>query len=518
MEKEEIIKLLKEKYSDDFTLNLLTQFVIDFQNSFNKYLPTEVVIERLKERIDKIEIIDELINGRLDGRYEDNKNSILLYRETIKNTEYCKYLVFHELIHAITTKDLPNGERMMGFQILKQNRGASITEAMTEYLTKIRNKNLDQDFLSGYDEIVEQMIHIIKIIGEEEVFNSFFYNPEDIMKIFEEHNFDFDEVNEVFGSLYRKEVEIWNLGNEKKLEDLNNCQLFKQAEKLYDIFSKAIGKVDSNQKFKFKYSVLNKYLNEDINLNKIMELYFYSHMFDDLQEAVQNGGNIEELNQILSEVNTSYNMLKFYNLFRNIFQNDKNESAKQLYFIFVNDNNAYNTLMLKNYFSVFFKYAETNLLPIENSFYDLEKIAMIGKFLQDHAEYEFDEVATMKIDTSNNCGIYCFTTSDNKKYMYNLLNYPVERISESDFRIVFPDGELELKIDDTVHFNSSTKSKDPITISITYNEESQLTYLERCLENDEFAPEIKEQYKEKIAKIKARIEERRSKSMQGEEL
>lgn len=51
MEKEEIIKTLKEQYTDEVTLKILINYINEFQQCFGKYIPTEEVIKRLKQRV-----------------------------------------------------------------------------------------------------------------------------------------------------------------------------------------------------------------------------------------------------------------------------------------------------------------------------------------------------------------------------------------------------------------------------------------------------------------------------------
>ena len=144
MNKYEIEKSLREKYTDDYTINMFTNFVLEFQECFSNIMTTEEVIRRIKKNIfDNILIVEEFENKNLDGRYDDGY--IQLKKSSTENERYVKYLLFHEMLHAITSVRDENGEEiMMDFSNFKKGYGYALNEGMTEYLTQIRNERFEK--------------------------------------------------------------------------------------------------------------------------------------------------------------------------------------------------------------------------------------------------------------------------------------------------------------------------------------------------------------------------------------
>ena len=512
MKKDEIIKELKKQYSDEFTIKILNKFIEDFQNCFGEYLPTEEVIQRLKERVSNIVVVDKLINGKLDGRYNDETKTVTLYKDVLKDDQYCSYLIFHELLHAITTKDLPDSRRMFGFYDLSVKNGNCFNEAMTEWLTKIRNEKEGINYSSGYDAISQQISILSQIIGNKKLLNTFLYEPENIRNLLNEYNIDFDEIEQVFRLLIQKESDIRHLGNRQKLNDLNNVKLYEKCERLFDIFSNAIGKVDSLEKFKNKYKILNTYKNENLNLNKLIEVHYYSYMYADLRSVVKSGATQDEINDVLAELGLSFRTIKNYSFINEIFSKNKNETAIELYRLFSQNPNEYYNFAFQNYCYLFNKFSGTDLLPNENSLYDMEKYPMIGKFLAEHKNYEYDEIATKQFATNNGILVYSFKTSDNKLFLYTLPNYPVEIVGDNKFKINFEKGNITLNFQDGVSFESHTEEKEPVVIKNVYSEYSQLDDIEYCIEDlDGISDEERSKYKMKYETIKSKIQDNRNK-------
>lgn len=510
MQKEEIIKEIERNYTDEFTINTLINFIESFQNSFNEYLPTEEAIKRLKERINSIILVNDLISKKLDGKYDDENNVVIIYKGILKDTHYFNYLIFHELLHAITIKDLPDNRRMFGFYDLTLEFGNFFNEAMTEWFTKIRNEKEGVFFESGYDAITEQISHLAQIVGEDRLIKTFLYEPEKIRSLLEEFNINFDDIENIFGTLIQKEPDIKHLGNQQKLNNLNNIYLYQKCKDLFDIYSNAIGEINSAEKFKHKYQVLGKYSNNNLNINKIIELHYYSSMYDDLKIAIQNGATRDEINGVLEELGVSFNTIKNYNNYKEMFSQGKNQSAIQLYKLFAENPDKYYKFAFQNYAFLFEHFSETDLLPTSKSLYNVDKYAMIGKFLAEHANYEYDEVSTTKMVTNNGIVIYSFKTSDNKKFLYTLPNCPVELIGQNNFRIYFENGNIDLNLQDGINFDSKNRSRNPVIVKFGYSEDSQLENIEYCMNLEELSQEEKNTYTKKSEILRKKIQDNRS--------
>ena len=98
MEKNQISKSLREKFDDEYTIKMLTNFIQEFQECFGNILSTEEVIKRIKQNIfDNIKIKDEFDNKKLDGSY--GKDGIVyLKRDALKNLNASLKLLFNIFI------------------------------------------------------------------------------------------------------------------------------------------------------------------------------------------------------------------------------------------------------------------------------------------------------------------------------------------------------------------------------------------------------------------------------------
>lgn len=180
MDKKEIEQKLKEKFNDEYTIKIFTNFVLEFQECFSDIMQTEEVIERIKKNVfGNIKVVEEFTNKNLDGRYAED-GYVYLKKSSMEDEEYVKYLVFHEMLHALTSvRDEDGNEISMGFSYLKNGVGMGLNEGMTEYLTQIRNERFchnRNDLISGYRTVVEQIRRMELIVGDKGLREAYFYN------------------------------------------------------------------------------------------------------------------------------------------------------------------------------------------------------------------------------------------------------------------------------------------------------------------------------------------------------
>lgn len=507
METKKILKELEKHYTDQFTINVLCKFIEDFQDSFNEYLPTEEVIKRLKDRVCKIVLSKDLIDDKLDGKYDDETKTVIICKSILKQTQYCNNVIFHELLHAITTKDLPDNTRMFGFYNLKSKKGNWFNEAITEWLTKTRNHEQDVYFVSGYDAISEQIFILSQIIGKDKLITTFLYDPENIRDLLNEYKIDFDEIEEIFGTLVQKEPDITHLANQQKLDNSNNVALYKSSEKLFDIYSNAIGPIDSVEKFKSKYQTLRNYRNNNLNLTKLIEVHFYSSMYNDLLTIARNGASRDEINKVLKDMGIPYSTIRINHYFNEVFTKDKKEKAIALHKFFSQNPDQYYRFAHQNYPLLSDEFSETDLLPNKNILYDVTKYPMIGKFLLDHDTYEYEEISTTKMATSNGIVVYVFKTSDNKRFLYTLPSFPVELIGDNKFKVNYGNGDITFNFQNGTSFKSKSKVEKPIVANGVYTEYSQLEDLDYCINMEELDEGKKDMYKQKADKIRKKIQD-----------
>ena len=220
MEKKKIEEELRKKFDDEYTVKMFTNFVIEFQECFSDIVPTEEVIARIKANIfGNIKIIEKFDNEKLDGKYGYD-GIIYLKKDFIKNEKYVKYLLFHEMLHAITSIRDENGkEIMLGFSYLENSYGKGLNEAMTEYLTQIRNEKFEcdrNDLVSGYRTVVEQIRRMANILEKKELFHYYFYEPDKFKDYINGKGMNYEEIEFAFRDLCCKDNEVYNMGNGKK--------------------------------------------------------------------------------------------------------------------------------------------------------------------------------------------------------------------------------------------------------------------------------------------------------------
>lgn len=127
---------------------------------------------------------------------------------------------------------------MLGFSYLKNCYGMGLNEAMTEYLTQIRNEKFEinhSDLISGYRTVVEQIRRLILIIGDENLKKTYFYNPEDLKELLNNNKINYDELELAYRNLCGKDDDVNSIGNGKKLNVILKRVENRRANDFYDL-------------------------------------------------------------------------------------------------------------------------------------------------------------------------------------------------------------------------------------------------------------------------------------------
>ncbi len=527
MEKNQIEAKLRKKFDDEYTIKMFTNFVIEFQECFSDIMPTEEVIKRIKTNVlGNIKIVEIFSNEKLDGRYGDD-GCIYLKKDSIKNERYVKYLLFHEMLHAITlVRDEQGKESMMGFSYLKNSYGMGLNEAMTEYLTQIRNEKFEsdrEDLISGYRTVVEQIRRMENILGKKEMLHYYFYEPDKFKEYINKKGMNYEEIEFAFRDLCGKDDDVYNMGNGRKLYNNNNYTIQRNSRTIFDNFSKAIGEINTLKDFENKYRIFQTYTDGNYDCIITMYLSYYNSMGKDIDNLLKNGVNFNKIKAILNRLHIRLDVLKnMYNVSK-LFVQDKNQTAISLYNLYKKNPSFYLNVFAQN-FGYFFDYFRETDSNADESIYDAFHYPIIGVLLKEHPQIDFSDVSYYKINEAKS-KIYCylFYTSDFKVYGYTADGKRVQQFKDNENNDIFEvkmnefctcqfiynqSGGFNYSINSTNEFDLENYMKDvKFTSNHIYSEKSNIEYW--IHENGKNYPELFTYLK----KINDRIDARHGRTM-----
>ncbi len=176
---EDLKEVFKDKNFDEFTLNLIENFLYEFKETFGDLVSKEELIKRISNNLNNSIVISEKMERNTTGNYNASTKTITLLKGLDEEKE--KAVFFHEMIHCITSyKDFVGfgiqyyDNDNMGSTEIKTARG--ITEGFTQLATKRRNQKFGVKF-DTYPILTEQVENIAELLGEEVFFDIAFNNP-----------------------------------------------------------------------------------------------------------------------------------------------------------------------------------------------------------------------------------------------------------------------------------------------------------------------------------------------------
>lgn len=181
MKKEELKKKLEPKKFNDVTMEFLTIAVNDVLKLYGEYISEDVIIERIKQNLDKDIEFERNLGKNIAGSYNFGEKNIKIKKKSIDEE---RQVFFHEFLHCVSVHQKTDGKISTG---LKGNIiGVGINEAMTEYLTKQRYPKLRV----GYDEEEKVMKKLLEIIPIEEMIQSYLYGKPEIKELTKKYGMD----------------------------------------------------------------------------------------------------------------------------------------------------------------------------------------------------------------------------------------------------------------------------------------------------------------------------------------
>ena len=512
LEKEEIVEKLKEQYNNIQTINILSQYVYDFQKLFGNYITTDEIIERVKKNIiGDFEFVEEPINGHLDGQYDNINKKVIIYQGANLNSEYLNFILFHELSHAITTKQIDNGKNIMGFSFLERSYGTGLNEATTEWLAIKRNKMYNQKYESGYDIVVEQIQILAQIIDEEKIIHCYLYEPENFKNLLAKYNIDFDRIDMIYKILIHNRRDIYNLSNLKKLDEITNYNLYKECQELIDMYSNAIGDVTNIEDFKRKYKILCSNNESLFKINNIISFRFHTSIYNDVVKLIKYGYKVEEIEKTVKEVRISIPKLNQAKKYNDIISKGKNEAIIQLYQEAMKNEADYKNFAYDNYSMLYDKFSEDGFIPDANCLYDIDRYFIIGKFLSQHPNYDYDEISVEQFTLSNNIHMYVLGTLNGESYTYTLPHTMIEKISNDSFKIFAHSEEITF-ITNGENITVQSNSDKNLQITSAYYKESQLESFDYKANDTQLPENERKYYKSKYDTVMNRINSKKKES------
>lgn len=414
MNREDIQLKLKERY-DDFSVELLTNALLDFQQLYNeKYLRTDEAINLLFTNTPNgVKVYDD-VGGKWDAVCSLSSREFKVNRDLLDKKDYLNYVFFHEFIHAISFKK-HNGIQFMGFYAIDKGdeyrfKSESFNEIITEYITLKRNdlysyKN-DDGSLSGYEVGANELKILLKIINEDEFINAYFNVQDDLENILKKYNMNMDEVFYGFHSLIESEADIYSLENRRGLSVPQNIFRIIDGERyLFYNYVDSFGEVQNEIDFNRKWNILLLEKELKYNFYSFDGLLRYGELVSDIDKL-----NISNENEIYKKIGTS--IIEKYRYLDGIFRNENIEEVLgKIYEIYKNDFNKYWDLFQDDFVSLVY----TFLKDVKNNFqlYDLEIYPRVYPYLkQENAKIEdvnFSKISCDELKTK----FYIFNINGN---------------------------------------------------------------------------------------------------------
>ena len=204
---EEIREVFKDKNFNEETLNLIDNFIEEFDSLFGKYVPREELIKRIKENLNENISYEKFEKGKVLGTYNSQDKKITL-KENLSE-ERLKAVFFHEMVHCIT-----NHGDYVGFTgELSEKTAIGITEGFTQYVSKVRNRKYGVE-LNSYPILTEQTENLVELLGEEEYLDAAFNDPERVFILMQKEGLIEDELDaedfcDHFDIIWKHEDEIY---------------------------------------------------------------------------------------------------------------------------------------------------------------------------------------------------------------------------------------------------------------------------------------------------------------------
>lgn len=173
---------LDENKFDKRSMELLENFINEFDELFGEFLSREELIKKIQSNLNAVQFEEMEEEYKHASGYYNHDDKIIKIVPNLKD-EDLKSLFFHEMIHCITA--IPEQKRV-GFRVETQDSegehyyGRGLNEGFAEYLTMTRNKRFRENGnkVKPFCPIMTKIASLIEsTIGKEKFLNIAFREP-----------------------------------------------------------------------------------------------------------------------------------------------------------------------------------------------------------------------------------------------------------------------------------------------------------------------------------------------------
>ena len=326
MYREKINQKLAHKNFNQQTLNMIEQFVTEFDDTFGEYLSPDEVIERIDNNLNYNK--KKKKRSISSGTYNSKHGKISLKDEEDKDR--LSSVMFHEFLHCITTKrDSNNNVLYTGFArkytIAEIDEGmvvigVGVNEGMTEMLTQMNDLNhgriLEEN---SYMTLTQQMKNISYITQLSNLINTFLKNPTELEDLLFKNHIDIKFINKMDKISKMEKDRIVKI---KVFEQKLKRKILKEYTELGDIICEGINhkKVNNLNELKEKIEIV-----KNIKSKLFVDDYIaFSGIVNDLRELRRTGIDKEKLDMLLlkSEVVPNIKIAKKIDKYLKMEKND----------------------------------------------------------------------------------------------------------------------------------------------------------------------------------------------------
>ena len=444
MNKSEIVSELKKTNYDEFSCDILGDSILEFQELFKEeFVKTNVAIEQICKNIPKGIVIYENDDDVFDATCSISDGEFKVNKETTQDMNYFRYLMFHEMLHAISFKDFMEHNIFMGFYSADNGeeyeyKSIAFNEAFTEFMTLKRNKMVGFEFdgsLSGYELGVQKIEMITKIIPENELIDAYFNHPYELEKIFEENGLNLDDAFYAIHLLEGKQKSESMLEQKRGLDEPNDALKIVEANRIMLCnLSDALGKPENEEEFIKKWLVLLSERNMKYKFWDIDGIGCFTEFLFDLYDLELDESQIS---QVLEELKIPEDIFYKYRMLCDIFGSEEKYGILQgLLEIYKNDYDEYFELLRDDAPSLCYRFFDS--IPNNFFLYDIELYPRLAQYLNE--DDDIDSIKYQKIRCENqDINFYVFTIGSDRIIECEYDNVNVEQEEENLYKVTFDD-------------------------------------------------------------------------------